>query len=85
MFVQAVGKAPGGEGVVLNYRLIENDRLDPNKKTQNCKLYAGYILLSFRLDGEELYRFQIDYMHPQAKDLPDRIQCAVTSFLNGER
>lgn len=58
----------------------ENDKEDPGKKTQEAKLFAGYLVYSFLLDDVLVYKIQIDFMNQEAKDVPNRIECAIESF-----
>lgn len=83
-FAKAVGAepAPGEVPLTIDYRLIENDKYDPNKKNPPKKAFSGYIVISFKLENTQLYRIQIDYLDPKAADLPRRVECAVQSFLD---
>lgn len=83
-FVKAIGtgSAPGEDPLTIDYRLIENDKYDPNKKNPPKKAFSGYILISFKLGSTQLYRMQIDYLDPKAADLSRRVECAIRSFLN---
>ncbi len=66
--------------VELNVLIYENDKKDPKKKTKKAKLYAGYLLFDYKLDGKLVYKFQIDFMDMQGRDIAKRIDCAVTSL-----
>lgn len=72
--------------VLIQATLYENDKLDPNKKGKKCKLYAGYLLYEFLVDGRLLYKIQIDIMESDGSDIARRIQCIHKSLLyNVER
>ncbi len=66
----------------INFYTRENDREDPNKKSDNCKLYAGYLVYEFRLENQLIYKIQTDFMSFQGKDIPARIECVFNSFLS---
>lgn len=81
-FVKSVGAGPSGEGAPLEVRveIVENDIMDPGKKFEECKKAAGHLLFSYRLEGEEVYRFLIEFMSVRGLDVPERVDCAVRSF-----
>lgn len=62
--------------------IYENDIEDPGKKTLESKLYAGYLVYSFLLDDVLVYKIQLDFMNKEAKDVPERIECAVESLFS---
>ena len=68
------------EKIDIKYYLYENDKKDSNKKGKKSKLYAGYVLLEFKLNNNLVYKIQTDYMDTDIKDLDERIECAVQSF-----
>jgi hypothetical protein len=78
----AVSPAPGANPLMIAYELIENDKLDPRKKNPPKKPFSGYLVVAFLQNGKELYRFQIDYLDPQAADLDKRVDCVIDSFLH---
>ena len=66
----------------ISYYIYENDVDDPGKKTKKSKLYAGYVIFKFYNQKDELiYQVQIDFMDKKGKDLPQRIKCAIESFI----
>lgn len=77
-FVQ--NKVAKDEKIDIKYYLYENDKKDSNKKGKKSKLYAGYVLLEFKLNNNLVYKIQTDYMDTDIKDLDERIECAVQSF-----
>jgi hypothetical protein len=69
-------------GIIIKYTIVENDKNDPKKKSDNCKLFRGYIVLKI-LDSNSklLYQNQIDFMDQKGEDIPQTIKCAFESFL----
>ncbi len=65
----------------IDYFIYENDKEDPGKKTAKSKLYAGYLVFNFFLEGEKVYRLQIDFMDMQGKDIDKKVNCAIASVL----
>jgi len=66
----------------ISYYIYENDKDDPGKKTKKSKLYAGYVVFRFLNTNRDLiYQVQIDFMDEKGIDLPQRIKCAVESFI----
>lgn len=68
--------------VVVDVLVYENDIQDPGKKNLDAKLYAGYLVYSFMLDEKLVYKIQVDFMNKEAKDVPDRVACAVESLMS---
>ena len=68
--------------LVIDYFIYENDKDDPGKKTAKSKLYAGYLVFNFLLEGEQVYRLQIDFMDMQGKDIDEKIRCIMKSVLS---
>lgn len=68
--------------LLIDYFIYENDKEDPGKKTAKSKLYAGYLVFHFLLEGEKVYRIQIDFMDLQGKDIEEKVQCAINSVLS---
>ena len=66
--------------IEIDFYIYENDKEDSRKKGDSCKLYAGYIVLDFRLDKKSVYKIQIDYMQEDTSDLDERVDCAFKSF-----
>ncbi|MCK9337615.1 MAG: hypothetical protein M0P43_07285 [Arcobacteraceae bacterium] len=85
MFLKAIN-IPQNENpqkyLTISYQLIENDKEDPNKKSNsdNCKLYAGYILTSFRINGIQAYRMQIDFNTYELQEIQKRIDCTIEAL-----
>ncbi len=70
------------EKLLIDYFIYENDKEDPGKKTAKSKLYAGYLVFNFMLEGEKVYRIQIDFMDTQGKDIEEKVNCAIKSVLS---
>lgn len=67
--------------LLIDYYILENDREDPGKKGDKCKLYSGYLVFEFKLDGKLIYKIQTDYMKDDTSDIPERMNCVVKSFM----
>lgn len=65
----------------VNILIYENDKNDPGKKTDKSKLYAGYLVFSFKAGNTLVYKLQIDFWDAQGKDIPKVLQCAIKSIL----
>ena len=77
-------KEKTGEEKTLNisYYIYENDIKDPGKKTEKSKLYAGYVVFRFYNQKKEpIYQIQLDFIDKKGVDLPQRIKCAIKSFM----
>jgi hypothetical protein len=70
------------DNVVIDILIYENDKKDPKKKNADAKKYAGYLTFEYKIDAKVVYRFQIDFMDMQARDIDDRIDCAVQSVMS---
>ncbi|MEA3354343.1 MAG: hypothetical protein U9Q33_11060 [Campylobacterota bacterium] len=64
----------------VNILIYENDKEDPGKKTKKSKLYAGYLVFSFKVDKTMVYKLQIDFMDHEGKDIPKILECALKSI-----
>ena len=64
----------------ITYNIYENDKEDKGKKGAKSKLYAGYLLFEFKIDGKQVYKIQTDYMNIDAKDVEERMSCVLESF-----
>ena len=67
---------------VIDVLLYENDKLDPGKKNDEAKKYAGYLVFDFYVKNELTYKIQIDFMDFQGKDIQKRIDCVRQSVQN---
>jgi len=66
----------------IDYYVYENDKEDKGKKNKKAKLYAGYLVFEFKLQGKLLYKIQTDYMKQNGEDIKERIDCAIKSFIS---
>ena len=64
----------------LQVLLYENDKLDPGKKNDEAKKYAGYLVFDFYAKNQLIYKIQLDFMDLQGKDIAKRIDCAKQSL-----
>ena len=65
---------------VIDYYLYENDKADSNKKNENAKNYAGYLMFDFKYNNKLVYKIQTDYMNQDGSDISQRLDCAIHSF-----
>ncbi len=70
--------------VLIDYYIYENDKEDKGKKSSKAKLYAGYLVVEFKLDKKQIYKIQTDYMKMDTSDIPERMDCVVQSFITIE-
>ncbi len=68
--------------LLIDYFIYENDKEDPGKKTAKSKRYAGYLVFHFLLEGEKVYRIQIDFMDLQGKDIEEKVGCVFDSVMS---
>jgi len=71
----------GDNPLVVDYYIYENDKEDTNKKNEDAKLYAGFIVFEFKYNTKLVYKMQIDYMKDDASDLEKRVDCVIKSFM----
>ena len=68
--------------VNVEYKVYENDKDDPKKKTDNCKLFRGYVVMKFKNQNNKIvYQVQIDFMDQEGKDIEKTLECAIESFI----
>lgn len=73
-----ITKAP----VKIEYKVYENDKEDPKKKSDKCKLFRGYVVMKFlNSKNKALYQVQIDFMDGEGKDIPQKLRCGLEAFL----
>eukprot|EP01156_Anaeramoeba_ignava_P006593 Anaeramoba_ignava/a349064_22.p2 GENE.a349064_22~~a349064_22.p2 ORF type:complete len:178 (+),score=6.66 a349064_22:827-1360(+) len=61
--------------------IYENDKNDPGKKTEKSKLYAGYLVFSFKVGNTLVYKLQIDFLDHEGKDISKVLECGLKSVL----
>lgn len=64
----------------IKYEIIENDKNDPRKKDKSCKLYAGSVITSFRINGKESFRMYTDFLQYDKKEIQNKIECTINAF-----
>jgi hypothetical protein len=67
--------------LLIDYYILENDKEDKGKKGTACKLYAGYLVFEFRLNGKLIYKIQTDFIEEDTSDIPERMDCVIKSFI----
>lgn len=68
--------------VYVDYKVYENDKEDPKKKTDSCKLFRGYVVMKFKNQNNKIvYQVQIDFMDHEGKDIENALACAIESFI----
>lgn len=68
--------------LLIDYYIYENDKEDRGKKNKDAKSYAGYLVFEFKYDKKLVYKIQTDYMNLDAKDIDERMDCVVNSFIS---
>ena len=68
--------------LLISYYIYENDKEDKGKKNKDAKSYAGYLVFEFKYDKKLVYKIQTDYMNLDAKDIDERMDCVVNSFIS---
>ncbi len=81
-FQKAILKASSQKNyfVKIKYEIVENDKNDPRKKDESCKLHAGSLMTSFRINEKEVFRMHTDFLKYDKDDIRDRINCTVKAF-----
>ncbi len=74
------GASKKDDGVLIKCAFYENDKLDPGKKSQNCKLFAGYLMYEFIYKNEQVYKIQIDVEEADVSDMDRRLECIKSSI-----
>ena len=73
---------PNDKKLEIDYYIYENDKEDKGKKGAKSKLYAGYLVFEFKLEGKVVYKIQTDYMNIDGNDIEERMNCIVKSFIS---
>lgn len=68
--------------LTISYKIIENDKKDPNKKTKDCKLCSGSILTSFKADDKDIFKFYIDFNLYDKNEIASKIDCSIKVYEN---
>lgn len=70
------------KNLIIDYYIYENDKEDDDKKNDDAKLYAGYLVFQFKYEKATVYKTQIDYMKMDASDIEERMDCVIQSFIS---
>lgn len=68
--------------LTIKYEIIENDKKDPNKKQEECKLHSGSIVTSFKAGNTEIFRYYTDFKFYDKKEIASRIDCTIKVYKN---
>ena len=68
--------------LLIDYYIYENDKEDRGKKNKDAKSYAGYLVFEFKYDKKLVYKIQTDYMNLDTKDIDERMDCVINSFIS---
>ncbi len=81
-FVNSINIKQKNSEIFLNikYEIIENDKNDPRKKDEYCKLHAGSLQTSFRIQGKEAFRVYTDFLTYDKKEIEEKISCSIKAF-----
>ncbi len=66
----------------IKYEIIENDKKDPNKKNEECKLNAGSVMTSFKINSTEIFRVYTDFQFMYNNAIKERIDCSIKVYKN---
>lgn len=66
----------------IKYEIIENDKKNPNKINEECKLNAGSVQTSFRINSKEIFRVYTDFNFMYKNAIKERIDCSIKVFKN---
>lgn len=81
-FARFINSSTPTKKAKISIAVYENDKLDPGKKNEEAKRYAGYLIYKFYLGNELVYQVQIDFMDEKASDIDEKIACAVESVMS---
>ena len=71
--------------LTISYKIIENDKKDPNKKPKDCKLCSGSILTSFKANNKDIFKFYIDFNLYDKSEIASKINCTIKAYENNVR
>lgn len=84
-FIDSIGINPKNEiekYLKIKYELIENDKKNPNKKDEECKLNSGSVMTSFRINSKEIFRVYTDFQFMFKNAIKQRVDCSIKVFKN---
>ncbi len=76
----AIPKAEKEKLMTIKYEIVENDKNDPRKKDESCKLHAGSLMTSFRVSGKEFFRVHTDFLQYDKNEIKKKIECTLDAF-----
>lgn len=82
-YINAIGIQPlknPTKYITIKYEIIENDKRDPNKKSEDCNLHAGSLQTSFRVNGKEMFRVFSDFKYFDKIEFQDIIDCTIRTY-----
>lgn len=82
LFIKAIKKTPIENPIkylTIKYEIIENDKNDPRKKDFEKK-YAGELLSSFRISGQEIFRMKTQFLEYNKASIEERINCTIKAL-----
>lgn len=66
--------------LVIDVNVHENDKDDPKKKSNQCKFYTGYFVVTFIYKKSPIYKIQIDFYGDKGEDMKQTLACVFESF-----
>lgn len=70
------------EKIKAEFTVFENDKEDPKKKSDQCKLYRGYVVWKFKnKNNKVVYQNQIDFWDSKGADVKETIKCGIEAFM----
>lgn len=84
-FYEAIERKPKTDiekYLTISYKIIENDKKDPNKKPKECKLCSGSILTSFKANNQDIFKFYIDFNLYNKNEIASKINCTIKAYEN---
>lgn len=84
-FVDSIGikaKKDIKKFVKIQYELIENDKKNPRKKSDEIKLNAGSLKTSFIVNSKEIFRVYTDFTYMYKNAIKQRANCSIKVFRN---
>lgn len=84
-FIDSIGINPKNEiekYLKIKYELIENDKKNPSKKDEECKLNSGSVMTSFRINSKEIFRVYTDFQFMFKNAIKQRVDCSIKVFKN---
>lgn len=79
--IQKASKKDINKFLTIKYEIIENDKKDPNKKS-NCKICSGSVMTTFKADEKDIFKFYTDYKYYDKKEIASRIDCTIKVYRN---